>query len=179
MHGGAIEARSEGPDKGSEFIVRLPAAQAKPENPVSPVNSRRRNTACGLEVLLIDDNVDAAETLGSVLELWGHCVHIAHDGAKGIETALRVHPDAVLLDIGMPGMDGYTVAARLRSDPATAGVLLVAVSGYGQPQDRARSTEAGFDDHLTKPVHLPDLQRLLDARTSKPAEASVNGVRSE
>jgi len=73
----------------------------------------------------------------------------------------------------MPGMDGYTVAARLRSDPATAGVLLVAVSGYGQPQDRARSTEAGFDDHLTKPVHLPDLQRLLAARTGKTAEASA------
>jgi signal transduction histidine kinase len=166
MHGGTVSAYSAGPGQGSEFIVRFPLSNAAlrsvGESPQSvadagpPAGSRR--------VLVVEDNLDAAETLNELLELWGHEPCIVHDGEAAIEAA-RVHqPDLVLLDIGLPGMDGYSIARALRRDPATASVRLIALTGYGQEEDRRRSHEAGFDVHLTKPVDPAELQRLLAAQ---------------
>jgi CheY-like chemotaxis protein len=116
-----------------------------------------------ISVLVVEDNVDAALTLVDLLRLWGHQVEVVHDGAAAVEAALRYRPRVVLLDIGLPGMDGYEVARRLRRAPETRGALLVAVTGYGQDADRTRSREAGFDHHLVKPVDLDGLRRLIAA----------------
>src|SRR5262245_13011730 len=116
-----------------------------------------------MSVLVVEDNVDAALTLVDLLRLWGHQVEVVHDGSAAVEAALRYRPRVVLLDIGLPGMDGYEVARRLRLAPETRGALLVAVTGYGQDSDRARSRAAGFDHHLVKPVDLDGLRRLIAA----------------
>jgi two-component system CheB/CheR fusion protein len=109
----------------------------------------------------VDDNMDAAATLADLLALWGHDVRVAHTGATAIETALSYQPDMVLLDIGLPGMDGYEVARRLRECEEMRGILLVAITGYGQEEDRRRSREAALDYHLTKPVDPEALQEVL------------------
>ena len=114
-------------------------------------------------VLVVEDNVDAALTLVDLLRLWGYEVEVVHDGQAAVEAAPRCLPQVVLLDIGLPGMDGYEVARRLRAAPETRGALLVAVTGYGQEGDRARAREAGFDHHLVKPVDLDGLRRLIAA----------------
>jgi CheY-like chemotaxis protein len=112
----------------------------------------------------VDDNVDAAESLALLLRLAGHEVRVVHDGPAALETAQAYHPDAVLLDIGLPGMSGYEVAERLRAEPGGA-ALLVALTGYGRQEDRRRSQAAGFDVHLTKPVAPEELERVLERRT--------------
>jgi two-component system, sensor histidine kinase len=112
-------------------------------------------------VLVVEDNLDAALTLADLLGIWGYEVSTVHDGLSAVETAPRFRPDVVLLDIGLPGIDGYEVARRLRRRPELAGLLIVAVTGYGQESDRQRSREAGFDHHLVKPVDLETLRRLL------------------
>ena len=112
-------------------------------------------------VLVVDDNKDAAESMSMLLELWGHEVVCAYDGRTALETAANYHPQAVFLDIGLPGMDGYEVAARLRDLPEAAGAVLIAVTGYGQDADRRRSREAGIDHHLVKPVSPEMLHSLL------------------
>jgi CheY-like chemotaxis protein len=112
-------------------------------------------------VLIVDDNVDAARTLAEALGGWGHDVHLAHDGPAAVEQALRLRPEVVLLDIGLPRLDGYAVAERLRAEPALPGVLLIALSGYGQAGDRAKTRAAGFHEHLVKPVDLVSLSALL------------------
>jgi PAS domain S-box-containing protein len=160
LHGGSIEARSEGLGRGSEFVVSLreaaPAA-APPGRDAAPARAARR-------ILLVDDNLDLAELLSDELARAGHHVTVAHDGPGALEAAGRVAPDIVLLDIGLPGMDGYEVARRLRQRFGAAPVL-VALTGYGQEEDRRHSREAGFDHHLTKPVEPAVLQKLLaDAR---------------
>jgi PAS domain S-box-containing protein len=161
MHGGHIEAKSAGRGRGSEFTVRLPArvsraAAAKPASgtasPHSP--SRRR-------VLIVDDNVDAAETLQMVVATMGHEAHTVHDGRAALDAARRNRPDIVLLDISMPGMDGFSVARTMRAQPDLRDVRVVALTGFGQREDRRRTREAGFDDHLVKPVSPEDLRRLL------------------
>jgi CheY-like chemotaxis protein len=114
-------------------------------------------------VLVVEDNVDAALTLVDLLRLWGYEVEVVHDGPAAVEAAPRCRPQVVLLDIGLPGMDGYEVARRLRAAPETRGALLVAVTGYGQEGDRVRAREAGFDHHLVKPVDLDGLRRLIAA----------------
>jgi signal transduction histidine kinase/CheY-like chemotaxis protein len=175
LHGGSVVARSEGPGRGSEFIATFPGARAEP--PAGHVPDRAPAAARELSplspsrgVLIIDDDRDAVETLSELLELWGHRVWMAREGVKGIEAARAHGPDAVLLDIGMPGMDGYEVARRLRADPRTQDLLLVALTGYGSQQDRKRSREAGFDRHLVKPVDPEDLRRLLlTARVNRAA----------
>jgi PAS domain S-box-containing protein len=160
MHGGSVEATSPGLGQGSEFVVRLPAnvpaekIASMPE-PDAPFPSR------GLRVLVVEDNVDAAESLSALLRLWGHEVRMVHDGLAAIDAAREQHPEVVLLDIGLPGLDGYQVAKRLREDSSLDGALLVAMTGYGQPEDRRRSREAGIHHHFVKPVEPFVLRTLL------------------
>ena len=164
LHGGSLTAASEGEGRGSVFTLRLacaakdsaapPAAQAPP----SAIPPPRR-------ILIVDDNVEAALTLAELLALDGHETHVAHDGPSAVEAARRLSPDVAILDIGLPGFDGFEVARRLRAEPELRRLLLVALSGWVQPDDRARSREAGFDHHLAKPVQLKSLELvLLEAR---------------
>lgn len=163
LHDGAIVAESAGPNRGSEFIVRLPAlpvaATANPSLAVSapsgafPSPPRR--------ILVVDDNLDAAESLALLLRLQGHDVHVAYDGAAALTAAETLAPEAAILDIGLPHMDGYQVAQRMREKATGRRLLLVALTGYGQDEDRQRSLKAGFNAHLVKPVDLEALNRIL------------------
>jgi PAS domain S-box-containing protein len=163
LHGGTVEATSEGLGRGSEFVLRLPFAPASKRATPVDVSTERRSLAAepgeGRRVLVVDDNADAREALRFLLEDEGHRVRTAGDGPDALREAEDFRPEVVLLDIGLPGMDGYEVARRLRTLPGTREALIVAVSGYGQPEDRERSRAAGFDDHLLKPVPA---KRLLD-----------------
>jgi signal transduction histidine kinase/CheY-like chemotaxis protein len=164
LHGGTITAASKGLGRGSEFVVRLPAPSVNRDGPIrdgdercSPSFSkppRRR-------ILVVDDNVDAAQTLSMLLILQGHETRLAHDGPSALQAAEDYQPEVVLLDIGLPRMDGYQVARCLRERPEMANVLLVALTGYGQDEDRQRSHEAGFNAHLVKPLDLDALRILL------------------
>jgi CheY-like chemotaxis protein len=160
MHGGRITATSEGIGKGSEFSVRLPAAKrpATAKTLIKEPASGPRPTA---RILVVDDNVDTARGMARLLALLGHDVKTAHDGPKAIEVARAQRPEVVLLDIGLPGMDGYAVAAKLRQDGCCRDAVFIAISGYGQDEDRRRSREAGFDHHLVKPVDHNALLTLL------------------
>jgi PAS domain S-box-containing protein len=161
LHGGTIDVRSEGLGRGTEFVVRLPlaatVAAAAPGNVVPLFGGTRRR------VLVVDDNEDAAESLATLLRLSGHSVQVAYDGAGAIALAETAHPDVVVLDLGMPRMSGFEVARWLRRQPWGAGIRLIAVTGWGQEEDRRRSREAGFDRHLTKPVDPDDLLAELGA----------------
>jgi two-component system CheB/CheR fusion protein len=159
MHGGSVEAFSEGPGRGSEFTVRLPLATGAPAARAVPVASGQAAIA-PLEVLVVDDNVDAARGLEQVLALSGHRVMLAHDGPSALAAAAKRPPQVVLLDIGLPGMDGYTVAAKLR-EAGHDRAALVAITGYGQDDDLRRSSAAGFDRHLVKPIDGATLRKLL------------------
>ena len=116
-------------------------------------------------VLLIEDNVDITDFIRMQLEIWGHEVSVAHDGPSGLEAALRLRPEIALLDVGLPGMDGYELAQRIRRDPAGTEIRLVAMTGFGRPEDRAHALAAGFDAHLVKPVEPRHLQELLASDT--------------
>ncbi|HXG13045.1 MAG TPA: response regulator [Gemmataceae bacterium] len=165
LHGGNVRAVSEGLGKGSEFIVRLPALPlpAVPEGAGPSTAECLSGNGSSCRVLLVEDNADAAESLAALLRLMGHEVDVVYDGASALKTATDFQPDAVLLDIGLPGMDGYETGRRLRKLPGLEKTLLIAVTGYGQPDDRQRSQEAGFDHHLIKPVDLGTLRQLLAA----------------
>jgi PAS domain S-box-containing protein len=157
MHGGTVEARSEGKDKGSEFIVRLPLSQARTGEEMQPektVAAKRE-----LRVLIVDDNPDAAEVLCMLLQSMGVNVEAVDSGPAALATIPDYHPNVVLMDIGMPGMDGNEVARRIRQQPEFSDIKLVALTGWGQEKDRQQSQESGFDHHLTKPV---DFQVLAD-----------------
>jgi CheY-like chemotaxis protein len=162
LHGGRIVAKSEGIDKGSEFSVFLPAAQRPAEvktaakSPVAPGNSPTR-------ILVVDDNVDMAKGMARLLTLVGHDVKVAYDGPTAIEAARAHEPDFILLDIGLPGMDGYEVATMLRHESCCRGATFIAVSGYGQDEDLRRSKEAGFHHHLVKPVDHDALMTIISA----------------
>jgi PAS domain S-box-containing protein len=159
MHGGTLEARSDGPGRGAQFILRLPAAQA---GPARLRGARSREASLPPQrVLVVDDNRDAAESLGAVLGLLGAEVRLAHAGEEAIEAMDAYHPSVVLLDLGMPGMDGYEVARRLRVRQNGRRVSIVALTGWGQDEDRRRTREAGFDHHLVKPADIEQLQSLL------------------
>jgi len=169
MHGGSIRARSAGLGQGSEFEVRLPAALADRAARAAPTTAPGGTPAAGQRVLVVDDNVDAAASLAMLLRLQGNDVHVVHDGPHALEAATALRPQVVLLDIGLPGMDGLEVARQLRQLPECQDVLLVAVTGYGQDEDRQRSHEAGFDCHLVKPVNPGDLQELLAKLVQEPS----------
>jgi signal transduction histidine kinase len=164
MHGGSVTAHSEGPGKGSEFVVRLPALSHKQPIPgarAAGEGGEAVGTAPKRRILVVDDNVDAAESLALLLRLAGHDVRVAHDGAAALAAVEPDPPDLVFLDIGMPVMNGYDVARRLRERIGMENLVLVAVTGWGQEEDRRRSQEAGFDHHLIKPVEPEALHKLL------------------
>jgi CheY-like chemotaxis protein len=157
MHGGRVEARSEGVNAGSEFIVELPIASAPPHDVSVPEGVERLPPR---RILLVDDNADAAVTLSSLLDTLGATVRVAHNGPEALSAFDVFHPDAVLLDIGMPDMDGYEVARRLRAADHN-GVLLIALTGWGQEHDQERARAAGFDHHMIKPPNLEMLRAVL------------------
>jgi CheY-like chemotaxis protein len=159
LHGGDVTARSEGLGRGSTFTVRLPA-MAPDAAEVVPQAELPPRAAPARRVLIVEDGADHRESLAELLRLFGHRVDTAMDGEQGIELALALHPEVALVDIGLPRADGYEVARQIRA-ALGATVSLVAVTGYGQPDDRARSLAAGFDAHLTKPVALRTVHRLL------------------
>jgi signal transduction histidine kinase/DNA-binding response OmpR family regulator len=180
MHEGRVEAHSDGPGQGSEFVVRLPLLRSqiadgklqneeKTEAAAASSSSDLQSAFCNLQsrrVLVVDDNRDAAESLGLLLEVSGHQVRICHDGASALAAAADYQPEVVLLDIGLPGMNGYEVARRLRGHAATRKALLIALTGYGQAEDEQRAREAGFDHHLIKPADLDALAGLLASPSS-------------
>ncbi len=160
MHGGSIAATSEGEGKGSTFVVRLPlggraevaaagAAAAAPRMKDMP------------RILIVDDNRDAANTLGALLQLIGADARVVYDGATALEALVEFRPSVVLLDLGMPGMDGYEVARRIRAQPQTRDTALIALTGWGEASDRQRSRQAGFQHHLVKPVDANAMQAVL------------------
>jgi signal transduction histidine kinase/ActR/RegA family two-component response regulator len=177
MHQGTIEACSDGPGTGAEFIVRLPTTApptTKDANP-EPVG-RLRPASAPLRILVADDNVDSADLLAMLFSMLGCEVASAHDGEQAVATARTFRPDLAVLDIGMPRLDGYEAARKIRGEFGGRDLTLVAMTGWGQEEDRRRAREAGFDDHLLKPVDLDRLQRLLDvARTGQP-RANAEGL---
>jgi CheY-like chemotaxis protein len=171
LHGGEVRAASEGLGHGSEFTLLLPVGIAttapRPLPAVVPETAAMAADHAGYEdaeprrILVVEDNPDVAATMRDFLELSGHEVELASSGTDGVQAARAFHPEVVLCDLGLPGMNGFEVAAELRRDPETASAQLIAVTGYGRDEDRRRSKEAGFDLHLTKPVDPAKLRQLL------------------
>ncbi len=161
LHGGTVEARSEGAGMGSEFIVRLPVLEvpAPAFNPGHNGGTSRR--AAKRRILVVDDNRDAAETTAMILRLMGHDTHTAHDGLEALQAAATLRPSVLLLDIGLPKMNGYEAARRIRQEPWGSDVTLIALTGWGQEEDKRRALEAGFDHHLTKPAGAAALEKVL------------------
>ena len=160
LHGGTVHATSGGPGEGSEFSVRLPAARVAPEKPGNAPASTSEETR-KVRVLVVDDNEDSARAVARIIGRQGYDVKVAYDGPSAVEAALEHRPAFVFLDIGLPGMNGYEVAARLRQEESTKAAKLIAVSGYGEESDRRRSREAGFDQHFVKPVDPDTLLALM------------------
>jgi signal transduction histidine kinase len=161
LHGGSVEARSAGPGRGSTFLVRLPvASEVRARAAVRPREVETKlPRKC--RILIVDDNRDGADSLAMLLELMGNDVHTAYEGEQALELAEAARPEVVLLDLGMPKLDGYDVCRQIREQPWGRAVVLIALTGWGQEADRRRTREAGFDRHLVKPVHPADLMRLL------------------
>jgi two-component system CheB/CheR fusion protein len=165
MHDGSVEARSEGPGRGSEFVVRLPVLAEAPVAP-QPMPPVKGGEECprpreAHRILVVDDNVDLAENFALLFKALGHEVRLAHNGPAALESAQAFRPEFVLLDLGLPGMDGWEVARWLRQLPGLEAVVLAALTGYGQEEDRRRSEEAGINYHLVKPVELSVLQEVF------------------
>jgi two-component system, sensor histidine kinase len=166
LHGGGVEAVSAGPGQGTEFMVRLPLRQSEsaPRPARRPGRASSAPTAAAaLRILIVEDNLDGRESLRDLLEIWGHEVELAENGPQGVEKALETQPDVALVDIGLPGLDGNEVARRIRAAFASDHMELIAMTGYGQPEDRRRALQAGFDSYLVKPVDPAHLGRLLAA----------------
>jgi signal transduction histidine kinase/ActR/RegA family two-component response regulator len=182
LHGGSVQALSDGPGRGSEFVVRLPllrqappSAAAAPHHSLSGMNSKPRR------ILVVDDNADSAESLALLLRASGHEVRTAYTGEAALQAAHSEQPEIILLDLGMPGLDGFGIARRLRKDAQLKQVSVIALTGYGQADDKRRTREAGFKAHLLKPVDLDELNAVLsqlevahDQRVSRPAAAPPN-----
>jgi PAS domain S-box-containing protein len=184
MHGGRLVAASDGPGKGSHFLVTLPTGEAMgsapaPASGTQPGAERGTAPAPGaVRVLLVDDNVDAAASLSLLLQLGGHSTRVAHNGPEALRIAGEFLPDIVLLDLGLPGLNGYEVARAIRALPQLGRPFLAAVTGWGAPEDRERSKAAGFDEHLTKPVDISMIELLLStlpARSDGRAPPVQNG----
>jgi PAS domain S-box-containing protein len=179
LHGGTLAAHSEGIGRGSEFVLRLPAASS-PSAAAAAKNGGVMEMPPGItaqRIVVVDDNVDAAESLSLLLAQDGHEVRVAHRGTDALNIARNFIPQVMILDLGMPEMDGYAVARAARADPALANIRLIALSGYGQPEDRRRTAEAGFDAHLVKPVEPDQLNAVL--APNKPTERTDNVMRGE
>jgi len=162
LHGGRVACHSAGLGKGSTFIVQLPRLLIDAAPAAEPPAALRRQEGAQLDILVVDDNADAAFMLKLLLEQWGHRVRVEHDAYAALESAARLAPDVALLDIGLPGMDGHALAQRLRAMPSTGATTLVAITGYGMDGDRRQTLASGFDHHLVKPVHTPDLSAVLE-----------------
>jgi CheY-like chemotaxis protein len=167
MHGGSVEARSDGPGLGSEFIVRLPiATDILVGGPVAASGDAPvPTTTC--RILIVDDNYDAANSLGMLLRMLGNEIQTAHDGLEAVRAVAAFHPDVVLMDIGLPKLNGYEAARQIRVEAGGEGPRLIALTGWGQEEDRRRSLEAGFDHHMTKPIDFDKLQELLAELTPR------------
>ncbi|HEY0558639.1 MAG TPA: response regulator, partial [Thermoanaerobaculia bacterium] len=179
MHGGQVEAVSQGAGQGSEFVVRLPllaedrrAAAFRRQTQPRPVVRRAAESAAGVHILIVEDNEDGRESLRELLELWGHQVSVAGNGPEGVEMAFSIRPEVALIDIGLPGLDGNEVARRIRELLGGEEIALIAMTGYGQPEDRRRALQAGFDRYLVKPVDPAELSRLLGENRGEARAAS-------
>jgi CheY-like chemotaxis protein len=171
LHGGSVLAYSDGPGEGSEFVVRLPGRPQQTGEAARPRSEGAAATGRPRRVLVVDDNIDAADSLGLLLRLRGHEAQVAHDGVSALEAARLHRPEVVFLDIGLPGgLDGHEVARRLRREQTLAGVLLVALTGYGQQEDRRKALESGFDHFVVKPVEAQTLDGLLGVSGRGPRE---------
>jgi CheY-like chemotaxis protein len=163
MHAGRVDVRSEGLGRGSEFEVRLPTLEEPPPARAPATEAVSTPAGGGRRILIVDDNFDGADSLAMLLEELGHETRQAHDGLAAIAEVERMRPDAVLLDIGLPKLNGYEVCRRIRDQPWGKNITLIALTGWGQDDDRNRSQEAGFDAHLVKPVDHERLMKLLAA----------------
>jgi CheY-like chemotaxis protein len=162
MHGGAIEARSDGDGKGSEFIVELPVDRLDARSTPAVVGGDETSIGSPRHrILVVDDNQDAADTLATLLKMLGHDTQKTHDGLQALKAAEDDRPEIILLDIGMPGMSGYDVCRRIRQQPGGREIVIIAVTGWGQEEDRRNSHAAGFDYHLVKPVELSALRAVF------------------
>lgn len=162
MHGGSVEAHSEGPGRGSEFEILLPvissaAREAAPQPAANGADGRK------MQVLVVDDNRDAADSLAALLEIDGFDARAVYDGASAIAATAEAIPEMIVMDLGMPGMDGYETARAIRQRPGAERILMIALTGWGQNDARRRTGEAGFDHHLVKPVELEQIIRLAGA----------------
>jgi CheY-like chemotaxis protein len=163
-HGGAVEAHSDGKNRGARFSIRMPLAARVTEEPRTVSRAAPAPVSAadpGLRILVVDDNADAARLLSDSLQALGHRAVVAFDGPSALERASAFHPDVVLLDLGLPVMDGFEVAQRLRALPESEGLEVIATTGYGQDIDRQRTRDSGFDAHMTKPVGLDALEAWL------------------
>jgi two-component system CheB/CheR fusion protein len=161
LHGGEVTAKSEGAGRGAELSVRLPLVAQDSSTPRASTARRTGTMPENAKIVVVEDSVDSCMMLCELLSLAGFSCEPAHDGRTGLELILNTHPDAAIIDVGLPEMDGFELARRLRADPTGSDVFLVALTGYGQPADRERALESGFDEHLVKPVHPDKLLRLL------------------
>jgi signal transduction histidine kinase/ActR/RegA family two-component response regulator len=167
LHGGMVEAFSGGAGRGSEFVVRLPVLEAAETAPTkAALTARRPEIPQALRILVVDDNQDGAHSLAMLLQMQGNEVHTVYDGPEAVAAISDFHPDVVLLDIGLPTLNGYETARRMRALPGSRDALIIALTGWGQEEDRRRSREAGFDHHLVKPVDLQTLETLLAGNRS-------------
>ena len=161
LHDGSVWANSEGEGHGSQFIVRLPILIESSHTPRTPHVFDEKTISTKCRILVVDDNRDAATTLGMLLKISGNEVRIAHDGQEALGMAEEFHPEVILLDIGMPVLNGYGACRAIRELPWGKEVLIIALTGWGQDDDRKKSQEAGFDGHLVKPVDHGELMKLL------------------
>jgi CheY-like chemotaxis protein len=167
LHGGSILAESAGQGRGTRIVMTLPLAR-NAEAPADAPDIGVPTASNGhLDVLIVEDNPDAAELLRALLESWGHCVRVARDGLAGVDSASADVPQVGIVDIGLPLLDGYQVAERLRANPDTRSIYLVAITGYGRPEDRARASDAGFDDFIVKPLNFEALEHAISAAASR------------
>ena len=174
LHDGTVEVRSEGEGKGAEFVVTLPALPASLQLPAPPADARLMAGSKSVRILLVEDNPDAAESLRVLLELAGHEVRVASDGLRALKVVDEFEPELAFIDVGLPGIDGYELASRLRALPSCRSTLLIALTGYGRDEDKKRASDAGFDHHLTKPVDPQAVNALVRAAVPRAARATTD-----
>jgi CheY-like chemotaxis protein len=175
MHGGSIEAKSDGEWLGSEFLVRLPVMDAA-EVTATPREEIQIPAPSGRRVLVVDDNYDSADSMATLLKLTGNECKMAHGGHTAVELAETFGPDIILLDIGLPQMDGYEVCKAIRAQSWGSDISIIAMTGWGQDEDRERSKEAGFDFHLVKPVDFRELSKLVADIPPRSAQRPANST---